>query len=68
MGHLIHQNQTGLLAGRFIGDSVRVAEDSLEMIGEDYPEGMLVALDFAKAFDSVHRSLPVQFQIHFSLL
>lgn len=57
MGLLIHENQTGFMSGRLIGDSVRAAEDSLEIIKEDNPDGMLVALDFAKAFDSVRWSL-----------
>lgn len=48
MGLLIHENQTGLMRGRLIGDSVSAAEDSLELIKENYPEGALVALDFKK--------------------
>lgn len=54
MSHV--NNQTGFLPGRFIGDSVRAAEDALEIIQEEHPGGMLVALDFSKAFDSVRWS------------
>lgn len=48
------------MPGRLIGDSVRAAEDSLEFIKDEYPDGMLVALDFSKAFDSVRWSLIIQ--------
>lgn len=56
MGFLFHPNQTGFMPGRLIGDSVRSAEEALELIKEQYPEGLLVALDFAMAFDSVRWS------------
>lgn len=57
---LVTKNQTGFLPGRFIGDSVRAAEDALEIIQEEHPGGMLVALDFNRAFDSVRWSLIMQ--------
>lgn len=57
MGSLIHHNQMGFMPGRIIGDSIRVVEDSVDLIKEEYPEGMIVALDFSKAFDSVRWSL-----------
>lgn len=60
MDPLIRHNQTGFLPGRTIGDSVRAAEDALEIVQEQYPEGMLVALNFSKAFDSVRWSLIVR--------
>lgn len=52
MGSLIHHNQTGFIPGRIIGDSVRVVEDSVDLIKEEYPEGMIIALDFSKAFET----------------
>lgn len=60
MGQLIHPNQTGFLQGRLIGDSIRAAEDALERIKYHHQQGMLVALDFAKAFDSVRWSFIFQ--------
>lgn len=59
MGLLVHPNQTGFMSGRYIGDSVRIVEDCLEVIKERHEEGMVVALDFAKAFDSVRWSLVI---------
>lgn len=60
MGLLIHQNQTGFMRGRFIGDSVRVVKDSLEIIKNQHPGGLIVALDFSRAFDSVRWGLVVR--------
>lgn len=57
MGLLIHPNQTGFMSGRIIGDSVRLVEDALDFIRESVDEGMVVALDFSKAFDSVRWDL-----------
>lgn len=48
------------MPGRLIGDSIRAAEDSLDLIKSSYPDGLLLALDFAKAFDSVRWSLIFQ--------
>lgn len=60
MDLLVHENQTGFMRGRLIGDSVRAAEDSMEIIKDRFQDGMLVALDFKKAFDSVRWSLIFQ--------
>lgn len=57
---LIHQNQTGFMRGRFIGDSVRIVEDSLEVIKQSHESGMIVALDMTKAFDSVRWELIIK--------
>lgn len=57
MGSLIHPNQTGFMPGRIIGDSIRAVEDSIDRIKEEHEEGMIVALDFVKAFDSIRWSL-----------
>lgn len=57
MGPLIHHNQTGLMRGRAIEDSVRLIEDSLRKIQVEHPDSKIVSLDFKKAFDSVHWNL-----------
>lgn len=57
MGSLIHPNQTGFMPGRIIGDSIRSIEDSIDVISDSYEDGMIVALDFSKAFDSIRWSL-----------
>lgn len=50
---LVHPNQTGFLKGRFIGDNIRSIEDAIHFIETNLPDGLLLAIDFTKAFDSV---------------
>lgn len=56
-GPLVHHDQTGFMRGRVIGDSLRIIEDSLRKIQDNHPGGMIIAIDFRKAFDSVRWSL-----------
>lgn len=60
MGPLIHCNQTAFMRGRLIGDSIRLIKDSLRKIQISHPHGMIIALDFKKAFDSVRWDLIVE--------
>ena len=46
---LINEDQTGFMANRYIGDNIRLIYD---LISENKP-GLLLCLDFEKAFDSV---------------
>lgn len=57
MGLLLHPNQTGFMSGHIIGDSIRVVEDVLEIIKKDRDDGLVAALDFSKAFDSIRWEL-----------
>lgn len=50
---LIHPDQTGFMQRRCIGDNIRVVEDAVNTISGDNSSGLVVALDFSKAFDSV---------------
>ena len=49
---LIHPNQNGFIKGRSILDGVRTIEDVLEFIKFTDRSGILLAIDFEKAFDS----------------
>lgn len=57
MQKLVNHNQTGFIQGRFIGDNLCTVEDGLCILHDEYTEGMIVALDFFKAFDSVNWNL-----------
>ena len=50
---LIHENQKGFLAGRFIGENTRLMYDILYQTEILNKPGMVLLLDFEKAFDSV---------------
>ena len=50
---IIHNSQKGFMKGRYIGDNLRTLFDILSYTkSEDIP-GLIVAIDFEKAFDSV---------------
>ena len=50
---LINSNQTGFVKGRYIGENIRLINDILEQTkAQDIP-GILLLLDFRKAFDTV---------------
>ena len=50
---LIHCNQTGYVQGRYIGESVRLIEDIMNYTVESDIPGILLTIDFEKAFDSM---------------
>ena len=50
---LIHPNQVGFIKGRFIGDAIRIIQDLIEYTNlKDIP-GLLLFIDFEKAFDTL---------------
>lgn len=53
LGKLIHQNQTGFMPGRFIGDNIRAIQDVAHIFRIHNRDGMIVSIDFSKAFDTV---------------
>lgn len=50
---LIHPDQTGFIAGRYIGENIRLVYDIMHFTEENKIPGLLLSIDFEKAFDSV---------------
>lgn len=50
---LIHPDQTGFVKGRFIGENIRLISDIMEYTKVQNIPGILLSLDFHKAFDSI---------------
>ena len=50
---LMHENQKGFLKGRYIGENIRLLYDILEFTEQSNIPGLLLLIDFEKAFDSV---------------
>ena len=53
LSYLIHENQKGFLKNRFIGENTRIIYDTLYAAKENNIPGILLLIDFEKAFDSV---------------
>ena len=51
--NLINDDQTGFIRGRFIGDNIRLIYDMIEYLNRKELPGLLLNLDFEKAFDSI---------------
>ena len=53
---IINSNQTGFVKGRYIGENIRLINDILEQSKAQEIPGILLLLDFRKAFDTVEWS------------
>ena len=53
---LIHEDQTGFVKERFIGENIRLINDVMNYLDNCNSSGILVAIDFKKAFDSLEWS------------
>ena len=51
--NIIHPNQTAYVKGRYIGEGHRLIDDLLHFTNENNLPGVLLTIDFQKAFDSV---------------
>ena len=50
---LISDTQTGFIKGRYIGESTRLVYDIMEYLENKQKPGLLMLIDFEKAFDSI---------------
>ena len=50
---IIHDSQKGFMKGRFIGENIRLLYDTLLLTEKENIPGLLLMVDFEKAFDSV---------------
>ena len=50
---LIHEDQTGFISGRFIGENIRTLYDLMFYCEKQSIPGLLLLIDFEKAFDSL---------------
>ena len=53
---LIHPDQTGFVKGRYIGENIRLISDIMEQTKKLNCPGILLSLDFQKAFDTLEWS------------
>ena len=53
LDHLISKTQNGFVPGRYIGECTRLIYDTMSFAEKNNVPGMLILIDFEKAFDSV---------------
>ena len=78
ISNLVSADQVGYIKGRYIGDNIRTMLDMLEITNSQIDPGLMVLVDFEKAFDTVswnflHRTLKFfnfgqTFQMYIKLL
>ena len=51
--NLIHPDQKGFVAGRYIGEAIRTTYDTLNFAKENNRAGLILLIDFEKAYDSI---------------
>ena len=50
---IINEDQTGFISGRFIGENTRMVYDTIAYCASHDRPGLLIVLDFSKAFDTI---------------
>ena len=58
--YIIHDNQVGYIKGRNISTIIRTTDDFLEFIKYNNKTGVIVGLDYSKAFDSINKQFLVK--------
>ena len=53
LNKLVHGDQKGFVAGRYIGESVRTTYDIIQWAKDNDKTGIILLIDFEKAYDSV---------------
>jgi hypothetical protein len=53
LADLINDDQTGFIPGRYIGDNLRCIYDIIHYLNTHNKPGLLISIDFEKAFDSI---------------
>ena len=51
--NIIHHNQTGYVKDRYIGETIRSVFDIMDFTAKEGIPGLMIFIDFEKAFDSV---------------
>ena len=62
--HIIHPDQKGFVSGRYIGECIRNTYDIIEYAKSKNRAGLLLLIDFEKAFDSISHSFIIK-SLHF---
>ena len=61
---LISRDQSGFISGRYIGDYTRIVYDLMQFVDEKNIPGLLLLIDFEKAYDSLSWSFMKKYLNH----
>ena len=53
---IVNKDQTGFISERFIGVNTRMVYDTIDYCEAEQNKGLLIILDFSKAFDTIEWS------------
>jgi hypothetical protein len=53
LGTIIHSDQNGFVSDRYIGEAVRTTYDIMDWAKENNKTGIVLLIDFEKAYDSI---------------
>ena len=53
LDNIIHPDQKGFVSGRYIGEAIRTCYDTIDYAKNNNKSGLLLLVDFEKAFDSI---------------
>jgi hypothetical protein len=56
IGKIVSYDQNAYIKGRIIGNNIRLVDDIIDYINTENNEGILLTIDFKKAFDSLEWS------------
>jgi hypothetical protein len=65
---LIDDSQAAFIKGRLIGDNIVCAHEILHQVRLSKQKGLLLKLDFEKAFDKVNWDFLIEVLVHFLLI
>ena len=63
---IVHEDQKGFVSGRFIGEAVRTTFDILQWAKDNNKTGVLLLIDFEKAYDSLSFSFIKKCLLYFN--
>jgi hypothetical protein len=52
---VVHENQVGCVKGRKVSTMIRLIDDTIEMMNSTNKPGILLAVDYKRAFDSISK-------------
>ena len=63
---IISQSQSGFIKGRYIGENIRLIQEVIDHLNMSNTDGLLLFVDFEKAFDSIDHTFIIKCLEHFN--